>query len=262
MTKTIMMIHGMFGGGWVWEDYKKFFESKGYTCITPTLRYHDITQGDLPHPQLGTTSLLDYVHDLETEIRKLDTLPIIMGHSMGGLLAQILGNRGLAQKLVLLTPAAPRGIMALTYTVIRCLSAELINYGFWKKPIQPVFENTVYSALHLLPPDQQKEVFSRFVYESGRAAWEIGLWLLDKDRASEVDEAKITCPVLVIAGTEDRLTPASVVKKVAAKYGSVSTYKEFEGHAHWVVGEPGWEDIAQYIYEWLTAKKEKHGRKT
>jgi pimeloyl-ACP methyl ester carboxylesterase len=244
----------MCGAGWVWEDYKKFFESKGYTCITPTLRYHDITQGNSPYPKLGTTSLLDYVHDLETEIRTLNTLPIIMGHSMGGLLAQILANRGLAQTLVLLTPGAPRGIMALKYTVIRSFWAELTTYGFWKKPIKPVFENTVYAALHLLPPDQQKEVFSRFVYESGQALWEIGFWLLDKSRSSEVDESRITCPMLVIAGTEDRLTPSSVVRKIAAKYGRVSTYKEFAGHAHWVLGEPGWEDIAQYIYDWLNSE--------
>jgi pimeloyl-ACP methyl ester carboxylesterase len=175
MTQTIMMIHGMFVGGWIWDDYKRFFESKGYICITPTLRYHDTTQDNPPHPKLGTTGPLDYVHDLEAEIHKLDTLPIIMGHSMGGLLAQILGNRGLAQTLVLLTPAAPRGIMSLKYSVIKCFRTELATYGFWKKPIQPVFENTVYSSLHLLPPSQQKDVFDRFVYESGRAAWEIGL---------------------------------------------------------------------------------------
>ena len=260
MSQTIIMIHGMFAGGWVWEGYRKVFESKGYTCITPTLRYHDTIQGNPPHPQLGTTSLLDYVHDLETEIRKLNTLPIIMGHSMGGLLTQILGSRGLAQALVLLAPAAPKGIMALRYTVIRSVLSELTTYGFWKKPIQPVFKNTAYSSLHLLHPDQQKEVFSRFGYESGRAAWEIAFGFLDKNGASAVDESKITCPVLVIAGTEDRLTPASVVKKVAAKYSAVSTYKEFEGHAHWIVGEPGWEDIAQYIHDWLDLKRRIHGK--
>jgi pimeloyl-ACP methyl ester carboxylesterase len=66
--------------------------------------------------------------------------------------------------------------------------------------------------------------------------------------------------VLVIAGAEDRITPASVVKQVANKYGAVSTYKEFEGHSHWVVGEPGWEDIAQYISDWLELKRRIHGK--
>jgi pimeloyl-ACP methyl ester carboxylesterase len=70
-----------------------------------------------------------------------------------------------------------------------------------------------------------------------------------------VDESRVTCPVLVIAGSEDRLTPASVVKQVADKYKAVSTYKKFPKHAHWVVGEPGWEEIAQYINEWLISKR-------
>lgn len=66
-----------------------------------------------------------------------------------------------------------------------------------------------------------------------------------------MDEKKVTCPVLVIAGSEDRITPASVVKKVHKKYGNVSTYRELSGHAHWVVGQPGWEDVTELIDEWL-----------
>jgi len=84
MGETIVMIHGMWGGPWCWENYKRFFEEKGYRCITPTLRYHDVDPKDPPPPELGTTGLLDYAEDLEKEIRALDEPPIIMGHSMGG----------------------------------------------------------------------------------------------------------------------------------------------------------------------------------
>jgi len=65
--------------------------------------------------------------------------------------------------------------------------------------------------------------------------------------ASRVDDAKVTCPVLVVAGAQDRITPASVVRKVAQKYKAVSTYKEFANHAHWVVAEPRWQEVAEYI---------------
>ena len=90
-----------------------------------------------------------------------------------------------------------------------------------------------------------------FVYESGRAGCEIGLWLFDRKGASRVDESQVTCPVLVIAGSEDRITPASVVRNIGRKYKAVSTYKEFSNHAHWVLGEPGWERITEYISGWL-----------
>jgi pimeloyl-ACP methyl ester carboxylesterase len=251
LAETILMIHGMFVGAWVWSNFKSFFEAKGYRCAIPTLRYHDINPGEVPNPQLGTTSLLDYADDLEKEIRQLGVQPIVMGHSMGGLLAQILGSRGLAKALVLLTPASPSGIMALKLSTIRAFLSAFTKWGFWLKPMRLTFNEAVYSAFHLLPPEEQRALYDKFGYESGRAGCEIGFWLFDTKRASRVDKSKVTCPVLVIAGAEDRMTPASVVRKVARKYKDVSTYKEFTNHAHWVLGEPGWEVITEYISGWL-----------
>lgn len=251
MTETIVMIHGMWGGGWCWENYKKFFEKQGYNCINPTLRFHDMDPDGTPNSQLGTTSLLDYVEDLEKEIHNLGEIPILMGHSMGGLLAQILGSRGLANALVLLTPASPHGIIALKPSVIRSFWSGLTKWSFWRRPFRQTFNEAVYSMMHLLTVEEQKEAFSKFVYESGRAACETGFWFFDSKGAAKVDESKITCPVLVVAGAEDRITPPSVVQKVADKYRAVSTYKEFTNHAHWVIGEQGWKEIAEYISDWL-----------
>lgn len=126
-----------------------------------------------------------------------------------------------------------------------------MGYGFWKKPRRQTFDEAVYSMLKLLPPAEQKIVYGRFVYESGRAASEIGFWYLDPRKASKVDEKKVTCPVLVIAGSQDKITPASVVRNIARKYGTDTTYKEFPNHAHWVVGEPGWQEVAGYSADWL-----------
>ncbi|MBI4843829.1 MAG: alpha/beta hydrolase [Nitrospirae bacterium] len=250
-NKTIVMIHGMMAGPWCWEDYRNFFEAKGYRCVTPSLRYHDMDPVDAPHPQLGITGIQDYIEDLEKEILKLDTPPIIMGHSMGGLLAQILVSRNLVESAVLLCPAPPHGVIALKPSAVRCFSDVLMTWGFWRKPFRFSFKKTVYSCLHLMPEKDQKEAYDKLVYESGRAAFEIGLWFLDNKKATKVHPEDVKCPLLVITGKEDRIIPASVVKKVADRYMGVSTYKEFTNHAHWVIGEPGWEDIADYIYEWL-----------
>ncbi len=251
MTQSIVMIHGMQGGGWYWEKYKQFFEARGYHCLTPTLRFHDVDPREPPHPRLGTTSLLDYAEDLEKQIRTLDQVPILMGHSMGGLLAQILGSRGLGQALVLLTPASPAGILALRPSVPRCFLSGFKRWGFWRKPMRQTFGEAVYAMMQLLTVEERRQLYDRVVHESGRAACEIGFWFLDRRGASRVDDAKVICPVLVIAGAQDRITPASVVRKVARKYGAVSTYREFANHAHWVVGEPGWEEVAEYVADWL-----------
>lgn len=245
------MIHGMMGGGWYWENYRGYFEDRGYKCLTPDLRYHGKGPWGGPNPRLGTTSLLDYAEDLEKIIRELDEPPVLMGHSMGGLLAQMLGSRGLAKALVLLTPASPSGILALSYSVIKGFSGYLFSWGFWKKPFRASYGSVAYSILHLVPPRDRRMVFESLCYESGRAAFETGLWLFDGKGVSRVNEKDIRCPVLVIAGSQDRITPTKFVKKVAEKYKEVATYKEFPGHAHWVVGEPGWEEIASYVHGWL-----------
>jgi pimeloyl-ACP methyl ester carboxylesterase len=251
MTETIVMIHGMWGTGWYWENFKRFFEGKGYHCVVPTLRFHDMEPKGLPDPRLGTTSLLDYAADLEKLIRELHATPILMGHSMGGLLAQILGSRGLAKALVLLTPASPHGLIALKSSVIKSFWSGLTTWGFWKKPFRQTFAEAEYSMLKMMPPESRRGIYDKFVYESGRAAFEIGFWLFDSKGAARVDESKVTCPVLIVAGEKDRITPASVTRKIAEKYKGVATYKELSGHAHWVIGEPGWQQIAEYIEEWL-----------
>lgn len=255
MRQTIILIHGMWGGGWYWENYKIFFEAKGYECIVPTLRYHDVNPKSAPPGKLGTTSILDYATDLEKLIREIGGQPIVIGHSMGGLIAQILASRGLAGSAVLLCPASPRGILALTPSVIKSFWSVMSRWAFWRTPVRQTFKEALYSMLHLLPPERQKHTYERFVYESGRAAFEIGFWLLDRKKATQVNEEKVTCPLLVISGAEDRITPVNVVKKVHEKYRSVSTYKEFPHHAHWMMGEPQWEEVAEFIHVWLNQKK-------
>jgi non-heme chloroperoxidase len=251
MARTIIMIHGMMGGGWYWENYKSYLEGKGYHCITPTLRFHDMDPKGTPDPALGTTSLLDYASDLIQEIETLNEKPIIMGHSMGGLLTQIVGSRIPAEALVLLTPASPAGINILKPSVVRIFLKAQLKWGFWRNPMRLTFKESTRSMLQLLTPEEQREIYDKYVYESGRAAFEIGFWFLDRKKVSRVDESKITCPVLVVAGALDKITPHSVVQKVAKKYRHVSTYKLFGNHSHWVVSEPSWEEIADYVSGWL-----------
>lgn len=251
MSRTIFMIHGMFGGSWCWDPYRAFFEARGYTCLTPVLRHHGVAPGDPPHPALGTTSLLDYAADLEQEIRLLPEPPILMGHSMGGLIAQLLAGRELGSAAVLLAPAAPAGILAVRPSVLKSVQGDFLRWGFWKRPVKVTFASTCYSSLHLVPEEEQRAIYRRFVHESGRACFEIGLWPLDPRRASRVDETRVRIPVLVLCGTEDRITPASVARRIVLKYRRTAAYMEFPNHAHWIIGEPGWEGVASHIDLWL-----------
>jgi pimeloyl-ACP methyl ester carboxylesterase len=257
MPASIMMIHGMWAGGWVWSDYISIFEERGYRCLVPTLRYHDAPPLQ-PPAALGRTSLLDYAKDLQEEIEKLDQFPVLMGHSMGGMLAQMLGARGLAKALVLLSPMPPQGFNTISLASLRMFRETLTRWGFWRNPTRPTFRDAAMTMLRHFPSDEQRHIYERLVYESGRAACEAGFWFLDPHAAKYVDASRITCPVLLVAGAEDPLHPPAMMRKVARRYQPYSTYLEFQGHGHWLTGEPGWRKIAVRIADWLDEKGVKH----
>jgi pimeloyl-ACP methyl ester carboxylesterase len=218
--------------------------------VAPTLRHHDVSPQDPPPPGLGVTSLLDYARDLEVQIKALDTPPVIMGHSMGGLLAQMLVGRGLGAAGVFLTPAWPAGIgLVLPWSVVKSFRGALMRWGFWRKPHRSTFAEARYAMLHQLSPEEARQAHADMVHESGRAAAEIGLWWLDPHRASRVEPAGLTCPLLVVAGGRDRITPARLVRQVARAYGA--RYEVFPERSHWVLGEEGWQQVAERVAGWL-----------
>ena len=234
------------------ENFAGFFEQRGFRCHTPAYRYHDDLRSEQSAKLRTGLSIADYVEDVAECVKSFSSPPILVGHSLEGLIAQKLGARGLAKALVLLTPASPSGINALTYSVVKSFWSVLTRWGFWRKSNQLSYNASSYAMLHRVPEAERKALYEKFVYESGRAAFEIGFWLMDFKRAAQVQASQVTCPVLVIAGAEDRITPAAVVEKVARRY-SLSTFRKFDNHAHWVVGEPGWEEIANFSAEWLKA---------
>lgn len=106
MARLAVLIHGMWGTSGVWHRWRPFLEERRWKTIAHSLRHHDVPS-DAPPAELGATSLLDYVADLEKMILALPQKPVVIGHSMGGLLALLLCARGLARAGVLLTPRSP-----------------------------------------------------------------------------------------------------------------------------------------------------------
>ena len=255
MTKTIVMIHGMWGGGWYWQPMKSFFEQQGFTCLTPDLRYHDLEIGEQPDEKLGTLSLIDYVDDIEALIKTLPEKPIVMGHSMGGIIAQKVAERGLAELLILACPAPPNDVTAISWSAFKSFLPLLFKPKFWQRPHKPSFENVVESSFQMIPEEKRRDYYDRLVYESGWVAVEIGLPFLDKKEATKVVSSKVDCPTLVFSAENDRLTPVKLVKKIADKYPQ-SEYYNFAGQTHWVIAEQGWERCANLICEWLLRQRE------
>jgi non-heme chloroperoxidase len=242
------MIHGAFCGPWSLDGLKEKFQAAGYRVAAPVLRFHDEKR---PPAALGTTGLADYAADLEEEIGRLGEAPILVGHSMGGLLAQMLATRMEVRALILLAPSAPWGVPPTTLFEIGAAQAMHLQPGYWNQILEPSRDVALAHSLEKLPKHMRDEVFGRFVPESGRATFEIMNWGLDLNHASAVEAGKVHCPLLFLTGSEDRINPPSTVARIAALYKEQATVEVLDGMGHWLIGEPGWEKLASRALEWL-----------
>ena len=121
--QTVVFIHGMFMTPLCWEHWRSRFAARGYTTLAPAWPGRDLSVQELnakhPDPRLGRLSLTDVVEHFESEINKLDQKPILVGHSMGGLIAQILLHRDLAAAAVAVDPAPPAGVFSLEWSFLK-----------------------------------------------------------------------------------------------------------------------------------------------
>jgi pimeloyl-ACP methyl ester carboxylesterase len=251
MSQTAVLIHGAFCASWAMEGYQRVFEAHGVRTIVPTLRHHETVPGTRAARELGVTSVLDYADDIEALVRALDEPPLLVGHSMGGLIAQIVATRVPVKALALLAPSAPWGTLPTSPWEV--VSAQGLYFAgqFWNKPLRPEAWIAESHALDFLPPGERERVFARFVPESGLATFEIMHWAMDARRASYVEARAVKCPVLCVAGAQDRVNPAKTVASIARRYRDKGHYFEVENASHWLIGEPGWERTAHFVREWL-----------
>jgi pimeloyl-ACP methyl ester carboxylesterase len=250
MAYPVIFIHGMWCTGANWKRITDLMAPRGYDCHAVTLPGHE------PGPDqpltVGALSLRSYLAYLEDYVARqgFKQPPIIIGHSMGGLLAQQLAARTRPLALVLVTPAPPAGILALSWSNIVAFSRALFRWGFWRKPHKPTFERAQASVFNTMPVELQRTAYASMLHESGRALFEIGFWQMDFSRASAVDSSAVRCPVYVISAEKDKLTPASVVRKVATRYASVSQ-RYYMGRGHWVIDDEETEEMVNGIISWL-----------
>ena len=234
----LVLVHGLLGGAWYFEKYQRFFAERGHASYAVNLRGH---HGSRPVHDVARVSIMDYVDDVLEVTRTLED-PVLLGHSMGGLIAQKVGERDGLRGLVLLCAVPPRGIVLAGATLFRKQLKHLPSLVF-SRPLQGSLDDAVDLFFNLIPADEREALHANVVSGSARAARECSLG------AIAVDERRIRCPVLVVGGTQDRFVPVYVARRLAAKYSA--QYLEFADHAHFIVWEPGWERPASAIAEWL-----------
>lgn len=256
---TVLMIHGAFCASWCFDKFSEAFVARGFACETPDLRNHRKGLEPAPNPDAAVVSLVDYVSDMERLIKRMDEPPIIVGHSMGGLIAQKLAARGLARALILLSAAAPWGVLPSTDDEIAAATGLMAAGPFWTRWLRPSFEVASGNALAKLDDKAKREVFNKFCAESGQALFETFFWMFDKGRASAIDTAAVTCPLLIVFGSDDKVISAKTGWQIANRYGDRATIHEAAGHGHMLLLEPGWERIAERCADWAARRADAKG---
>ena len=250
MSTPVVLVHGMWSTGSTLDPIRQALESWGYDCHSPTLPFHE-NGGNAE--RVARLSHRDYVEYLKSYIKTLGLLepPILVGHSMGGLLAQLLATHIPTRALILFAPAAAAGINALNLNSMKSMSHALLKWRFWEKAqIHPTLEAANFALFNNLPATRQQELFNLLVPESGRAVFEAGFAALDSSKATRVDFDKITAPVLILHGTDDRIVIVQGSRPLVGKYRN-ATLKEYAGSGHWLFEESVNGKIFEDVRGWL-----------
>jgi pimeloyl-ACP methyl ester carboxylesterase len=249
-TNHVVLIHGSWGRGEQLAAARSAFEERGYTAHTPTLRYHELPmqEGAI---KVASLSLRDYTDDLVAFVNSLDSPPLLIGHSMGGLVAQLVAARTRQAGLVAACPAPAAGILGATSADFRIFVPHLLQPRPWTKPWRlPTFEQFRRWIANTQSQDVAQEIYDGLVSESGRYVWELFLGPLKLSKAAVVDFAAVTDPVLVIGAECDRIVSAGVVRRTAARYQR-GTSVEIPGCDHMVFSGAALPVTMSYIDDWI-----------
>lgn len=251
-SKTIVFVHGLFLTSESWAGWKAFFEEKGYTTYAPAYPGHNGDPAKLREnapENLGPLTFSDVVHHMEDFIQNLPEKPILIGHSMGALVAQKLVEKGVAEAAVLISSAPPKGVITTKLSFAKS-NLGLLNPFKGNSVHYPTKKWFHYAFTNTLSREESDRIFEQYVVPESR---NIPRETLKK--AGKIDFKKPHVPLLFISGEEDHIIPASLNSKNVRRYkdhNSIKEHKIFSGKDHFIVGSENWQEVATYVHHWIT----------
>lgn len=233
MKQTMVFVHGMCHGAWCWEEYFiPYFEQLGYHCLA----------FDLPgHAERGSTksihfSMDAYVKALADIVDKLEHDPIIVGHSMGGIILQKYLVKGRCKMAILMSSIPPSGVLLPSLRVL------INNPGALKYLFQVNLLNVFKKYPHLMfASNIMAEHYANMMCSESFWAY---LQLL-----IPIHKIRKEIPMLVIGGSEDQLISVGEFKQTANKYGAELAI--LEGGSHDLMLESDCQKYVEVIHSWL-----------
>ncbi|HEX9483169.1 MAG TPA: alpha/beta hydrolase [Gemmatimonadaceae bacterium] len=236
----VLCLHGLFAGSWVFEQLLPLIAARGHPAHALAFRGHPPGP---PIPDIGRQSVTDYALDATAAARALDR-PIIIGHSLGGLVALILAGRNLARAVVLVSPAPSRGVSVFTPQLL-LRTMRYVPSLLFSRAFLPAASDIDALVLNVVPPDERGPIRERLIADSGRAAREAALGVF------RIPPRAVRTPMFVVGCEHDRFIPSRVAEKVARKYDAPLHIAK--NHGHFLLAEPGWQQEAGVILDWIDA---------
>lgn len=254
-TKNIVFIHGMYVTKKCWDDWVTHFNRHGYSCYAPAWPLKNLSPEQLraKHPDVegeGKVTLSDVLSSYEKYVRGMAGKPILIGHSMGGLIVQLLLSKGLGSAGVAIDSAPPRGVVTTKLSFLRAnwpalnpLSSPTIPLMLTKRQFQYAF------ASHL-NGSSLDQAYEGVVPQSKLVARG------PLTSVAKVDFAGKNAPLLLIAGERDNIIPASLNKSNHKKYfknNSRTDFIVFPRRTHYLINDESWQEIADHIMGWFVS---------
>jgi non-heme chloroperoxidase len=257
-NRPVVLVHGLWLLPSSWVAWTDFFEQAGYAPLTPDWPDDpDTVEEARANPDVLARKTLEQVARHTTDIiTALDEKPVIMGHSTGGLLAQMLAGRGLSAATVAIDPGVFRGVLPLPVAVLRGVGPFLVNPLTRGRAITLTFDQFTYGWANALDRDEAKELYGKFhVAGSGTALLQMGNANLNPWTQAKVDTVNPDRgPLLIIDGEKDHTVPwaiANAAYKRQRRNPSVTEIVEIPNRGHSLTIDHGWRDVAQTALDFV-----------
>jgi pimeloyl-ACP methyl ester carboxylesterase len=234
----LLFLHCIMGHHRQFDAYLRFFSARGFDAYAVSRRGR---QGVPPENASGLR-VKDYLDDTLKVIDALERQPVVVGHSLGALLAQKAAEAGRCRAIVLVAPTPPRGVAIRPPASALPFYANVLPAILTGRPMVPPYEVVARVALKCLPEAQRHRIYEEFVPESG-------LVLRDLALGTPVDGAKVQCPILVVGAGKDGVCSPRVARAIARHYQA--ELREYPENDHWIIEDPAWEVAAGDIARWI-----------
>lgn len=257
-SPDVVFVHGAWVGPRCWDSFKGLYEKKGLSCLAPSWPLDDRPYEALrsaPAPELARVGVQEVVAHYESILRPMKRQPLLVGHSFGGLFVQMLLDRGLGSAGVAIDSAPPKGVMA-TPTAVRAGLGVLLSFFGWRRVLEISRAAFSWGFVHELSAPEQAKAFDEHVIPTpGRPFFQAAFAPLSSVTKVRYDNAD-RAPLLLVAGERDRTVPAAMNRANFAHYQKhtgardKTAFKEFSKRSHWIIAEPGWEEVAEHSLDW------------